>query len=92
MDKKLLDLGLAYKAKKIILGETIYDNLSKIKLIIIAKDISLGNKKRILKKCESYKIDYIDTYDSKDLSQAIGKNNVKLIGIIDDGFKKMILN
>ena len=29
--------------------------------------------------------------DSKQLSQAIGKSKIKVIGILDEGFKKLML-
>lgn len=92
MDKFLQTLGLAYRAKKVILGEDVLDVINNIKLIIIASDISDKSRERILKKCSFYNIDYIDSYTSVDISNALGKNNIKVIGIKDEGFKKSLLN
>ncbi len=84
-------LGLIYRAKKMILGEEILSQIKKVKLVIIASDISEKSRERILKKCDYYQIGYIDRYTGEELSKALGKSNVKSIGIIDDGFKKKIL-
>ena len=91
MDKVLSLLGLIYRARKMLLGEDVLNNLEAIKLIIIASDISDKSKIRYVKKCEYYKIQYIDRYNSEELSKAIGKNNIKVIGITDEGFKKSLL-
>ena len=92
MDNKLNTLGLAFRAKKIILGEDILKSINKVKLIFIANDISVKSKERILKKCVYYNIDYVETFNSTELSNALGKNNIKLIGVIDEGFKNSLLN
>lgn len=91
MDEFLKLLGLVYKAKKMILGEEVLNNMAKVKLLIIASDISDSSKKRVLKKAHYYNVDYIDTYDSNALASCLGKKIVKVIGVVDDGFKKALL-
>lgn len=91
MDEVLSLLGLAYKAKKIVLGEEIFNRINNVKLVFIASDISPKSLERYDKKCYYYNITHIDKYDSEELSKALGKNNVKTIGIIDEGFKNSIL-
>lgn len=91
MDKRLNNIGLAYRAKKTLLGEEVLNKISKVKLLFLANDISEKSKERYLKKCFFYNIEHIDSYSSEQLSQIIGKNNVKVIGIIDDGFAKMLI-
>ena len=91
MDRVLNTLGLAYRAKKVVLGEEVLNQINDVKLIIIANDISSKSKERFLKKCSYYKIDYLDNYDGQSISNALGKNNVKVVGVIDDGFKRSIL-
>ena len=49
------------------------------------------NSSEIIKKCDFYSIEFIDKFSGESLSNAIGKNNIKLIGITDDGFKKSLL-
>ena len=91
MDRVLQTLGLAYRAKRVILGEDILDNISNVKLVIIASDISEKSRERFLKKCSYYEIKYIDSFSSDEISSALGKNNIKVVGIIDEGFKKSLL-
>ena len=91
MAEALKLLGLVYRAKKMVLGEDILNNLQKVKLIFIASDISDKSRERIEKKCAFYNIDYIDRFTALELSSALGKNNVKTIGIIDEGFKKALI-
>lgn len=91
MAEALKVLGLAYRARKLILGEEVLEQIKKVKLLFIASDISEKSRQRFLKKCHYYNIDYIDAYDTEELSRALGKDNVKIIGIIDAGFTKTIL-
>ena len=91
MDRVLQTLGLAYRAKKVILGEDILENLDRVKLLFIASDISEKSRERFLKKCDFYSITYIDKFSGEQLSNALGKSNIKVIGIIDEGFKKSLL-
>ena len=90
MDKILSLLGLAYAAKKVVLGEEVYNKISKVKLVLVASDISEKSRERIDKKCFYYHIDSIDCFSSDELSSAIGKATVKLIGITDKGFSQSI--
>ena len=91
MDKTLSTLGLAYRAKKLVLGEEVLNQISNVKLIIIANDISENSRERFLKKCNFYNIEYIDRFTSSEISNALGKNNVKVVGITDEGFKESLL-
>lgn len=91
MDKRLSTIGLAYKAQKIVLGEEVLNQINKVKLLIIASNISIKSRERFLKKCDFYNIDYIDSFSCEELSKALGKKTIKVIGITDDGFKKSII-
>jgi ribosomal protein L7Ae-like RNA K-turn-binding protein len=91
MADMLNTLGLAYRAKKVVLGEEVLNRIDKVKLMFIASDISEKSRERYEKKCYYYGIDHIDDYLSKELSEALGKNNVKVIGILDEGFKDALL-
>ena len=91
MDKTLSTLGLAYRAKKAVLGEEVLNRIGRVKLIFLASDISVKSRERYEKKCHYYGIEHIDDYDGQQLSAALGRNNVKVIGIIDDGFVKALL-
>ena len=85
MADKLNTLGLAYRARKAVLGEEVLNRIDKIKLMFIASDISEKSRERY------YKIDHIDEYSGEQLSSALGKNNVKVVGILDKGFKDALL-
>ena len=91
MADKLNTLGLAYRARKAVLGEEVLNRIDKVKLLFIASDISEKSRERYEKKCHYYKIDHIDEYSGEQLSLALGKNNVKVVGILDKGFKDALL-
>ena len=90
MDELLNLLGIANRAKKLIYGSDMLKDMSKIKLIFLASDISSNSKERFEKKAYHYKINIIDTYESSALSKAVGKDNIKAIGVLDEGFKKAL--
>ena len=90
MDEVLKLLGLIYRAKKLLLGEEVLNQIEKVKIMFIASDTSEKNRIRYEKKCHYYQIKHIDKYDSEQLSNALGKNKIKLIGIIDKGFTELI--
>ena len=92
MNKSLQLLGLIYRAKKLVLGEDVLNSLKDCKLLIIASDTSEKNRERYLKKCDYYRLVHIDDFTSEELSTALGKNNIKLIGVTDEGFAKSLLS
>lgn len=91
MDNILSLLGIAYRAKKVYLGEANLENMAKIKYLFIANDASSKTIERYLKKCSYYNIPYNQNYSTDSLNKAIGKNNCKIIGIYDSGFASSIL-
>ena len=90
MDRILNILGLAYKARKVVLGEEVLNRISKVRLMFLASDLSEKSRERYEKKCFHYNIEHIDSYDCIQLSEALGRNNIKVIGITDDGFATSI--
>ena len=91
MDSILKLLGLAYRARKTVLGEEVLKQIKKVKVLFIASDTSEKNRERYEKKCSFYKIPHIDQFEGSQLSEAIGKRNVKVIGITDRGFAETLL-
>lgn len=86
-------LGLAFRAKKILLGaENVVDAIRKNKvcLVFLAEDSAKNTKKLILDKSKYYNVDVIMKWHSNYLSQSIGKTNVKVIGIVDQGFCQLL--
>ncbi len=95
MKKILNNIGLAYKAKKIVLGtDNIIEKMKckKVSLVIMSASSSFNTQKLIQDKAKTFGVDILLlVVDDNDISQAIGKNNVKILGINDVGFRKMIL-
>jgi len=92
MDKTI---GLAYRAKKIVLGtDQTIDHLRKHKicLVVLAHDASLLTKKKINDKAKFYKTNVIQDLSALELSSALGKKDVKVIGIKDEGFCRLLMD
>ncbi|MBQ6478358.1 MAG: ribosomal L7Ae/L30e/S12e/Gadd45 family protein [Erysipelotrichaceae bacterium] len=90
MDNCLQLLGLAYRARKTVLGEEVLKQIRKVKILFIASDISAKSRERFEKKCRFYDIRHIDLFNGSQLSESIGKRNVKVIGVTDPGFAETI--
>lgn len=88
-------LGLARRARKLITGTELTVKgvrTNRVKLVLLALDASDNTKKQIYDKCRTYNVDVIDIFSSDEISKSIGKKNIKVIGIIDEGFSKTLLN
>lgn len=86
-------VGLAYRARKCSTGEeTIINDMrdNKVKLLLIASDISAQSRKMYTDKCKSFKVPYIEVDDRQTLARAIGKYERVAIAILDDGFAKKL--
>lgn len=89
----LKSLGLAYRARKVVVGtELVVDHIKKknLYLVFVAADASALTKKKMHDKAKTYQVDVIDIYDSEQLSLAIGKIGIKVIGITDKGFAQLL--
>jgi len=86
-------LGLACRAKKIVSGEDfVVEGIrnGSVKLVFLASDAGMNTKKTITDKAKYYNVQVIDRFLGDDISRAIGKKNRKVVGIIDQGFAKLI--
>lgn len=86
-------IGLAYRARKISLGEEAIVNdirQNRAKLILLASDIGPQTKKKLTDKCKSYNVPYEIVDDREILSQAIGKSQRVAVAILDAGFATKI--
>lgn len=94
--KKVLSyMGFAAKARKIAWGynTTIFNIEKKIaKLVIIAEDISENSKKKIISKAETNSVPYRVYGLSDEMSIITGKSGKSIFCILDENFKKAILN
>ncbi len=96
MHKIFNQIGLAYRAKKVVLGT---DNIieamkrNQVSLIILGTSASIGTQKLIQDKANTNNVDVLMILETeeKNLSKSLGKKNVKVLAIKDKGFKKMMI-
>lgn len=92
-DNTLKTLGICARAKKLIYGEElVLESVrnGKCFLIFLASDTGAVAFKNVHDKANFYKVDVIDTYDTSELSMALGQENRKVIGVKDEGFAKIL--
>ena len=87
-------LGLATKAGKVTFGqeatkEAIFKR--KVKLLIIAEDASNRTKINFLEIAKEKKIPIYVIMNIEELSNAIGKKNKAVVGLMDFNFSKAII-
>ncbi len=88
--KKILTLlGFASKSNNLAYGKEMirsYINNPKIKekLLIIPTDTGERVKRDILIRCDSKQVQYVELFTKAEISKAIGKINVSVIGIMDE--------
>ena len=86
-------LGLAYRAKKIVLGtDEVVASLQKgeLYLVLLANDAGPNTKKKISDKTKTYQVELNEQFSSLELNKALGRENVKVIGIKDKGFSMLL--
>lgn len=92
--EKVLNLiGLSKRAGKIVTGDdTVMAKLrgKKLDAIFIACDASPRTIDKYDKKCFFYNCLMINIFNQNELSKAIGKENIKIIGLSDKGFFEAI--
>ncbi len=89
-------LGLINKAGKLVYGT---DNIialmksKKVSLVILSSEASFNTQKLIQDKADTYNTDVllVNVFDDNNLSKALGRNNVVVVGIKGKEFKRMIL-
>ncbi|MEN2666513.1 YlxQ family RNA-binding protein [Listeria aquatica] len=95
MDEKFLQLlGLANRAKKITTGEELVLKAvrsGKASLVVLADDVSSGTEKKVRNKCEYYGVPLQKRFTREELGGAIGKETRAVIGILDKGFAKKLM-
>ncbi|HOE77274.1 MAG TPA: ribosomal L7Ae/L30e/S12e/Gadd45 family protein [Bacilli bacterium] len=84
-------LGLARRSGKLAMGtDAVIEQMSHLKLIVLASDASPKTIDKIEKKAYFYGVPIIKIFTTPELSHAIGKTNQKMVGLIDEGFVKKI--
>lgn len=90
----LANIGLAFKARKLIAGTDLtIDGVRKKKVfvVILAIDASDNTAKMVKDKSSYYNVPVITAYSSSEISSTIGLKGRMVLGITDCGLAKMIL-
>ena len=88
-------LGLAMRARKVIVGTdpTIHAlRMHKLSLILLATDASHTTRKKIYDKAKTYEVFILEELTSFEISNALGKEGIKVIGITDRGFSQLLMD
>ena len=94
MDSKSYQLiGMAARARKIAVGSIAIEAIRsrKAKLAILSEDASDRTKKQVTNKCDFYGVNLVYADSREMLSNAIGKSNIVLVAILDEGLAKGIV-
>ncbi len=92
-DRIIALLQFGFCAKKIYFGENVIIRLisNKIKLMVLASDISSTQEKKYLAKAEYYNVDVIRIFTKKELAYIFNKNEVACVGLSDINMAKEII-
>lgn len=91
MNKVLNLLGLAARAREIIVGEEFcLKAMSKHPkgVAFLANDAGNNIKKKMNDKAHTFEYTVINTYSTEELSKAIGKKNRKIVVVTNEGFNR----
>ena len=87
---KILNLiGLATRARKTSMGTDIVINCiqrKEAKIVFIANDASEETIKKLQDKCNYYKVQSCMLFNTLEINDAVGKNNIKVVSVNDSGF------
>lgn len=95
MNKFFNFLSIAKKSNNLLEGYSKcddYRNSTKIYLFIMSKNLSDKSKSKFKKHCETNNIPYIEDFSKEDLGNALGRKEVMLLGVLDEGIAKKLLS
>lgn len=96
MKNKVINyLGFAKKSGNLMAGVntcTFGMNKGKVKLMILAEDISENSEKKIMKEIRKHGVEYVKYGNGEELSHAIGSQGRSVFGICDTNFSEVIKN
>lgn len=93
-NKVLSYMGFAKKSGNLVSGVntcTFNMNRKKVKLMILAEDISEGSEKKIMKEIRKYHVKHVKYGLSHELSRATGAEGRQVFAVLDAGFAEAIL-
>jgi len=94
-NKALSMLSIAAKAGKVVSGSFMVEtSIQKgiAYLVIIAEDASGNTRKKFVDKCTYYDIPYRICIDGESLGKCIGKQERKVVAVINEGLAVSVLN
>jgi len=95
MRDKILDLlGFARKSGNLIFGFQLVKKMverNNVKLVILAKDISLNTEKKILKVINMNNVPIIKYSNNEELSKSIGQTDKAILAVTDKKLANRIL-
>ena len=94
MNKFYNFLGLSNRSGNLLEGYSKCNDERKrreIYLFIISNEASESTKKKFIKHCENKNISYIKDFSKEKLGDAIGREEVMLLGVLDSNMAKIFL-
>lgn len=88
-------MGFAAKARKLATGYNtclFMMEKKKLRLLILAEDLSENSKEKMINAAKQYKLPYRVYGKIEDLSHMTGTEGKGIFGLIDDNFGKVILS
>ncbi len=86
-------LGIAARARLLVIGESACLRAvrnGQVKLIFLASDSGANGAKKVHDKCAFYKVPVLEILSKDELSQAIGKDNRAVVGVISEQIAKKL--
>ncbi|NLI94314.1 MAG: hypothetical protein GX350_00675 [Erysipelotrichaceae bacterium] len=85
-------LGLAFRARKIILGQggIMAAKVEQVKLIIIANDLNENSQQKLIRYAKENEIPYVIEGSKSAIGDALGKNEIGALALKDHSFAKEI--
>ena len=94
MNRKVISyLGFAKKSGNLLTGVNTCSFAmakGKVKLMVLAEDISENSRKKIMKEIRKYGVNHIEYGNSEELSHAVGASGRNVFAICDKGFAEAI--
>lgn len=95
MNKFYNFLGLCKRSGNLLEGYSKCNderNRREIYLFIISNEASESTKKKFIKHCENKNISYIKDFSKEKLGDAIGREEVMILGVLDSNMAKKLLS
>lgn len=96
MNRKVISyLGFAKKSGNLLSGVgtcTFAMEKGKVRLMILAEDISENSEKKIMKEIKKHGVRYVKYGSGETLSHAVGTQGRSVFAVCDENFSEVILN